>query len=394
LNVLDSEISNIRDTETRQGWTSWGLVGGIIGALWLLSDEFKQGKLQLEVVCTSVLLFSTLIDAIRWIVFLLSQRQTVKEETARFRWSNELFAGSELVFIIEIVRSIGLLVLAYIFASSWWLSTVGISVAYGWYILLATSWLILSVTEFPIRERMTKLGATFILLFIIPSIISFVSLLSIAPQPIGEVTANYRVGGLLVAISYLIALLAVVTKESPILQSLARLRRNIAFNRLDPDAAVQQAEIAISGTSVADSVQREVNSILTLVDKLNQTTDNLVSQIQTMKSHFPATKDSKEVVVAKIKILYAHQDTYEFMVGVRKTIENELSAKFQQLMKRRSRVVSVIPEASNFFDKLDDGMKIILEEADRKYASSHQQAVEYDEQLKAVSDTLKLNLNV
>jgi hypothetical protein len=39
LSVLASEIENIRSSQTQQGWTSWGLVGGIIGALWLLSDE-------------------------------------------------------------------------------------------------------------------------------------------------------------------------------------------------------------------------------------------------------------------------------------------------------------------------------------------------------------------
>jgi hypothetical protein len=47
LDLLDSEIEHIRDAQTRHGWTSWGLVGGIIGSLWLLSEEFKLGNLRL-----------------------------------------------------------------------------------------------------------------------------------------------------------------------------------------------------------------------------------------------------------------------------------------------------------------------------------------------------------
>ena len=38
LRLLDSEIEHIRSAETQHGWTSWGLVGGIVGLLWLLSN--------------------------------------------------------------------------------------------------------------------------------------------------------------------------------------------------------------------------------------------------------------------------------------------------------------------------------------------------------------------
>ena len=104
LKLLDSEIENVRDTETRHGWTSWGLIGAIIASLWLLSEEFKFGNLRLEVIATAVLIFSAFIDSLRWFAYLAWQVSAPKSEQVRFRWSNEFFSGSELTYFTEILR--------------------------------------------------------------------------------------------------------------------------------------------------------------------------------------------------------------------------------------------------------------------------------------------------
>jgi hypothetical protein len=287
-----------------------------------------------------------------------------------------------------------LLTVAFFFASKWWLPLSVFSITYAWYFIMATLWLILTLTEFPVRQGFTKKGLIYILIFVIGCFISFFSYLPLAPFPFGEVVSSYRVGGLLVAISYLILSLGMVTKESPILQSLIEIRRTISLNRIDINSAMSQAEIALNGMQVSDAIQREISSILSLVDNLNEATDKLISQISTMQTHLPNKHDTKEVIQAKIDILISHRNICMSVIKDRESSLEYLTSKFGLLMKRRQRIISVIPEASDFFNQLDNGMKTILEEADQRFATYQQQAIEYDKQLERINTALGLNLKI
>jgi hypothetical protein len=158
LRLLDSEIELVRSAQTQHGWTSWGLVAGIVGSLWLLSDELKSGSVHLETTALAILLFSTLVDSVRWLIYQLWQWRDPKNDPARLRWSNEFFSGGELVFLLEILRSIGLLIVAFLFAPQWWVSSLALTIAYVWYSIMAVLWLVLTQTEFPIRQGFTKKG--------------------------------------------------------------------------------------------------------------------------------------------------------------------------------------------------------------------------------------------
>lgn len=209
-----------------------------------------------------------------------------------------------------------------------------------------------------------------------------------APFPSAEVISSYRAGGLLVAITYLILSLGIVTKPSPVLESLIGIRRNIAFNRVDINSAVSQAEMALSGMQVPDAIQRDLHQILALVDRLNEATNNLIYQVQAMQTHLPKAEDSKDVTAAKIKILTTHRSTCESILRDRTSTLQELNSQFQRLMKRRQRIQGVIPEASEFFDQSDRGMKTILNEADQRFAHYVDQANQYDMQLDAVTKSV------
>jgi hypothetical protein len=251
LRLLDSEIDHIRHTQSQQGWTSWGLVGAVVGSFWLLSDELEPGNIRVEIVALAVLLFSTLIDALRYLFSQLWVWKNPANETSRIRWSNELFSGNELFFVLEILRSIGLLVVAFFFAPMWWLAFSFLSIAYAWFLLMAIAWVALTQAEYPIRQGFTTKGFAFILAFIVPCVASFFLYLTLAPVPVGDVVSSYRVGGLLVAVSYLVILL----------HSLIRIRRDIAFNRVDINSAASQAEIALKGMEVSDAIQKDVSPI-------------------------------------------------------------------------------------------------------------------------------------
>jgi uncharacterized protein YoxC len=287
-----------------------------------------------------------------------------------------------------------LLIIAFFIASKWWLALLAFSVGYIWYIIMATLWLILSLMEYPVRQGFTRLGIVYILIFVAACLISFFSYLYLAPPPMGDVITNYRISGLLVAIGYLILLLGIVTKESPVLQSLIETRRSIAFNRVDINGAVRQAEIALTGMQAPDAIQKDLHPILSLVDRINEATNSLVYQVRTMQSHLPNAEDSRDVILAKLKILTTHHSTCEFILRDRASALQELNFKFQQLMKRRQRIESIIPEASEFFNQLDGGMKTILEEADQRFASYQQEAIEYDKRLSDINTALGLNLKI
>ena len=381
LRLLDSEIENTRSAQTQHGWTSWGLVAGIVGSLWLLSDELKSGSVVLEITALAVLLFSTLVDSVRWLIYQLWQWKDPKNDPARLRWSNEFFSGSELFFLLEILRSIGLLVVAFLLAPRWWVPLLTLTIAYVWFLIMGILWLILTQAEFPIRQGFTKKGFAFILAFVLPCIASFLLYLKLAPVPTGEAIASYRAGGLLVAICYLILSLAMVTRVSPILYSLIALRRNIVFNRVEINSAATQAEIALKGMQVPDAIQKDLLPILTLVERLDEDTNRLEYQVDTMQAHLPRNGDSEDTVSAKIGILTAHRNNIKVLLKDRDSTMEELNSKFQQLMKRRWRIQGVMPETADFFDQLNTGMKTILEKSDSRFNQYVEKANKYDEQL-------------
>jgi hypothetical protein len=163
------------------------------------------------------------------------------------------------------------------------------------------------------------------------------------------------------------------------------IRRNIVFNRADLSSAVSQAEIALKGMQVPDAIQRDVHPILALVDGLNEATHRLIDQVQTMRTHLPQADDGPEVFDAKLRILTTHRSTCEFILRERTSAMDDLNSRFQQLMRRRQRIQAVIPEASDFFNQLDSGMRTILGEADKKFNSYIAQANEYDKELNALT---------
>jgi chromosome segregation ATPase len=184
-----------------------------------------------------------------------------------------------------------------------------------------------------------------------------------------------------VAICYLILSLAIVTRDSPILQSLIGVRRNIVFNRVEINSAASQAEIALKGMEVPDAIQKDLPPILALVERLNEDTSRLEFQVDTMQAHLPRSGDSEDTVSAKIGILTAHRNNAEALLKDRESTLQELNSNFQQLMKRRQRIQGVMPETADFFEQLDTGMKTILEESDSRFNQYVEKANKYDEQL-------------
>jgi hypothetical protein len=120
----------------------------------------------------------------------------------------------------------------------------------------------------------------------------------------------------------------------------------------------------------------------------------LIFQVRTMQSHLPTAQDSKDVIQAKINILIAHRSTCESIVRDREAALEELTSRIKILFKRRWRIQSVVPEASDLFTQLDNGMNTILKDSDQRFESYRQLAIKYDEELKAISDSLKLNLKI
>src|SRR2546430_1181687 len=151
LNVLDSEIGNIRNAQTQQGWTNWGLLVAIVGLLWLLTDELRTGTSQTEVVGALILIFSLLLDGVAWLLITISQLPPNSDDSVRFRWSREFFVN-RLVLLLHIAKCIALILIAFLVAPKWWLPLTALVLAYGLYALFALLVLVLSFVEFPYRE--------------------------------------------------------------------------------------------------------------------------------------------------------------------------------------------------------------------------------------------------
>lgn len=308
VNFLEKEIEFLRDERKEPGWTKWAIGGSFATLFWILLGEFEKSLISPFTVMQFLIAISLLADFFFYIRGFVIDASQSYNTNGRYVGTERL-AQNRLMIISLIFRYILVFVFVYLSVQreSFYLIVVGYLTA-TWHIFAYLILLVLSFTQFPIPIRLKPSGwiwkaASFsgILAIGYGAIIYFFHAL----ETQSGVFDNLRVSLLIAALYYLMILIFRMPAESPLINSLVKVRREIVLGRLRHKDALEQVDIILLGFKLSNVLE---DYIVRLVDLLNdanlkiQKIESYIEIIQKMLTENNVVSEKSALTVESINL--------------------------------------------------------------------------------------------
>ncbi|MGA7192145.1 MAG: hypothetical protein WBW94_00840 [Anaerolineales bacterium] len=306
IHLLDSEIELVRDERQQPGWTKWAISGSLATSFWLLFNEIEKGQGSVNAVITLLIvisLSSNLVIQLR--ARLLPDSPSSYSSRGRFMVSNE-YANDRFAMILSLLRYITMLYLTYMVSSrSIQLVSISSYIVNGLYLALILYFLLMSFLNIPLQPGYIKTSNWKVQMVVtIPYIIIVYALFSYLSYFLtySQLIANIRIAGLIAAIYFLVTLISTISSDSPLMNSLIKIRRDFSLGNLEYTKAVEQTDTVIAGLKIADVLQDYVQNVLVLLDSLDSKKKNLSDGLTTIEKIIAETGTGDLAVEQKVKL--------------------------------------------------------------------------------------------
>jgi hypothetical protein len=305
LDALDVEITNIRQDEQRQGWTYWTLLAALAATIWLFLNQIGESEFNLYSGFFVFLTLSVLIELITSITSIITPKKTFGKGLNRFHLAGHLLARQRQAILFFLISILFLLYIGFVCRD--WVNDVSFIAFLLYYAgigALIFLTFLLSFTRIPIIYPGHKLGRLFevtvIVLFVIIAfgyVMSFVQLKSLINLP------DYRFGGLLWVIIFVLSKLVIVMNKPMLLDTFVELRRDLMLGNIDTPLAARQLDIALNGLEVSDLLEGELEDILQLIRKVTKEIKSANENLEVIEAHLPddANKSPTDEAIKFIK---------------------------------------------------------------------------------------------
>lgn len=350
VDLLEFEIARIRTEESQPGWTTWALLGASATTAWLLTQEVENHRVELHITGYLFFVFYLTLAFIRMLHRLLSPPSTDLRSAYRFHLAHSRFSKTRTSMFFETIQSILLIFIvsrvgpvvsdtastaAYIFLG------IDTFAGLGTFIL---SFLRIPFTDYrTTRTRQLMPLAYLLLASVVVALVGFT-------EPIWERTlspsvSEYRVAGLLFAITQLLLILAKREPNTPLLQTLIDLRRNLAFGKLELKEARQQAETALEGMTASDILQDELAMMLSHIEDINIQLEAGSKEILAFTSTI--SEGVPELSEEQRTLLMAVEQSVNTHISRIEEIQVRLLDRQKKLARRAGLLVGMSPEIRN-----------------------------------------------
>ncbi len=291
LHLLDAEIKHVISSEKDSGVTVWALTVALASILWVILDQIEALQVELSNILLLFLLYSLITDFIYIFSRGIASTSTFQGER-RFRFSQQDLSSSRSAALLLFIRALVLVLLIsqygdYLFSITKYTTYI----FYFFLLFLILVGLILSFINLPLpitREQSFKKTAVLLVISLIPLMCAIDILYPWDNNHILSFSiSDYKLSSLILAFSILLIILVRSRIRTPLLDSLIRLRRDIALSKLDIDDAVKQVDIALIGLRVTDVFQKELKLFLDLTEKISFELDVAVEKITALRRQLP-----------------------------------------------------------------------------------------------------------
>lgn len=348
VELLDFEITRIRAEESQPGWTVWALLGGIATTGWLFTLEIESHGANLRAISFLFLIFYLVFTSTRVLHRLLSPPSSSLKSASHFHLSHSHLSKTRTSLLLDLALRIILILIVvahsplvhpafYITACILFGAEVVVCL-----IIFALSFLHLPITDY--RTSRLRQVAPFIYIFFALIIITLVGYGgALVGRTISPTISEYRSAGLLMAITLMLSILARRGRDSPLLQTLIDIRRNIGFGRLPVEDAKRQAEIALEGMTASDILQDELAAILSHIEDINIRLESAAKEVQAFTTTLPKgagglSDDQRTLLMAVRQSVDAHLSHVN-------EIQAKLFERMNKLRRRASIILGLSPEA-------------------------------------------------
>lgn len=386
VELLEFEITQIRAEESQPGWTVWALVGGIATTLWLLAIEIEQHGANLQNIALVYLVLSLALRVIKVLYRVISPNEAIMKSAFRFQHTHSILSTTRASILLDIAHCVIFILIVASLRQVLRPSVSTISyVVFGILQLVFLGAFVLSYLKIPITDYQTsRVRQMSPVAYLLLGVAVFVLIGCAEPLYSRRVlpsVSDYRVAGLLVAISQLFTLLAKRAPNTPLLQTLIGIRRNLAFGKLDLEDAKRQIDIALEGMTVSDVLQDEIAKLLSKVERISIHLEAASKEIQA----FTASISTGEPGLSEDQrtLLRAVKQSAETHIARIDEIHGELLLRLKKLRRRASMLIGISPETKPEVGTMGAGIGVALQSiTDRK-----NQLVEKIRELDEMSDS-------
>lgn len=343
IRIVEKDIDEIKAGDTRSGWTSWAIMGGIAAALLLLFGETRKLQSFPTREVETIALGGLFLYNIAVLSFKVLYPNEIGVRPGRIRWSNDAyfsFVPSAIYNLLIILTSI-LIAFTLPLTALAKSTVVTASILWG---LLTGLLLVLSAIKFPFgNNRMSrKSGLVISLATLVSSILALAVLTSRMQIPTGEgATLPYILAGLILTVVLLTANLIYMTAPSRLLSNLQDLRNDIVFLRVEIDEALRRYETLKEGETLPDALQKDLSEIVNDLNVIDYAHSNMSVLIEKMTKELPRQLEAAEIKQQKATEFNLDKDSYFLHDARCAEILKLLGTKLKKIAKKQLQLGAV-----------------------------------------------------
>jgi hypothetical protein len=364
IRIIEKDIDELKAGDTKSGWTSWAIIGGILGALLLLLGETRRllsfpTEDVKAIGLTALLLYLVTINCMG--AFTLHFPDV---RPGRLRWSNDAFFSSLprvvyrfVVFAISVVVALSLSLAASV-------RTVT-AITFGLWTLWAILALIYAKLKYPLGNNKATRTGGYLTLFVtfVTSAVALVLLGTNLPVPVGETgTLPYILAGFIVTIICLGENLISSMAPSRLLSNLQDLRNDVLFLRVDIDEALRRYELLTEGETLPDALQKDLSEIANELNLITYTHSNMSGLLGKMYIELPLPGDAADMKKQKLEQMRLLRDSHSLHESKYGEISEGLKGKLKKFSRKSAllRVATDDAESeSNIRSVLQERLQLI-----------------------------------
>ncbi|MDT5271151.1 MAG: hypothetical protein QOH49_3337 [Acidobacteriota bacterium] len=392
IGVLEFEIARIRVEESQPGWTTWALLGGLATTWWFLTVEIESHGADLRVIAYLFLVYYLALASIRILHNLVSGRSFNLGTALRFRFSHSRFSKTRSSLLIEICQSVVLIYIVTKYKSA--VHSVFSIAAYlflGIDLLAGMLVFALSVINIPFTDPHASMKRRLMpaaYLFCGVGVIALVGFAdALFNRTISPLMSEYRITGLLIAITQILIIFGKREQDTPLLQSLIDIRRNLGLGRLQLDDAKHQIEIALEGMTASDVLQDELAMLLSHIEGINIRLESAAKEIQALTTTLP--KGSDGLSEDQRTLLMAVRQSVDAHLQHVNEIQASLSERIKRLQRRVGLIVGMSPESKYEITPAAASINAALQSIEIRKRQLGEQVNALDERLRSDNSDLQ-----
>jgi hypothetical protein len=344
IRILERDIDEIKEGNAKSGWTSWAIMGGLVGAFSLLFGELRGlSSFPTGNVAYIVMAGMTFTWFARSIISIFGVRGFSQVRPGKIRWSSDLHYPALPFILYTLAIQVAMIGIA-IWSALPLQTKIPALVLFTYNTLWSLVVVVLSMLKFPIGggEVSRKTTPYIFVIAILLSGIATVMLGTQLPIPLGETAGvAYKIGGLITAIILLVGTLIRTMAPTPLLNGLQDLKNDIIFLRVDIDQALKRYETLTEGETLPDALKEDLASVINDLDFLAYAHANMATLLTKIHAALNDEDESPEAVNRRSQELKLDGDSFILHEKKCNEVLEVLQKKLTKLNKKQARYAGV-----------------------------------------------------